>query len=75
MTSGWNLRTSSGSVHVSLPSEAAFTIEARASSGSIEVNHPMMVQGSIGRREVRGTVRGGGALLAVSTSSGSIRID
>jgi len=75
MTADWNLRTSSGSVHVSLPSEAAFTIEARSSSGSIEVNHPLTVQGRIGRREVRGTVRGGGSLLAVSTSSGSIRID
>jgi DUF4097 and DUF4098 domain-containing protein YvlB len=75
MTSGWNLRSSSGSIFVRLPSEAAFTIEARSSSGSIEVNHPLTVQGRIGRREVRGTVRGGGALLAVSTSSGSIRID
>ena len=75
MTSDWNLRTSSGSVQVRLPSEAAFTIEARSSSGSIEVNHPLTVQGRIGRREVRGTVRGGGSLLAVSTSSGSIRVD
>ena len=75
MTADWKLRTSSGSIHVRLPSEAAFTVEARSSSGGIEVNHPMMVQGRIGRREVRGTVRGGGALLAVSTSSGSIRID
>jgi DUF4097 and DUF4098 domain-containing protein YvlB len=75
MTAGWHLRTSSGSVHVRLPSEAAFTIEARSSSGSIEVNHPLTVQGRIGKREVRGAVRGGGALLAVSTSSGSIRID
>jgi DUF4097 and DUF4098 domain-containing protein YvlB len=75
MTSDWKLRTSSGSIQVRLPSEAAFTIEARSSSGSIEVNHPMTVQGRIGRREVHGTVRGGGALLAVSTSSGSIRID
>lgn len=75
MTSDWNLRTSSGSIRVKLPSEAAFTVEARSSSGSIEVNHPMTVQGRIGRREVNGTVRGGGSLLAVSTSSGSIRID
>jgi DUF4097 and DUF4098 domain-containing protein YvlB len=75
MTTDWNLRSSSGSIHVRLPSEAAFTIEARSSSGSIEVNHPLTVQGRIGRREVRGTVRGGGALLAVSTSSGSIHID
>jgi DUF4097 and DUF4098 domain-containing protein YvlB len=75
MTSDWSLRTSSGSIHVRLPSEAAFSVEARSSSGSIEVNHPLMVQGRIGKREVRGTVRGGGSLLAVSTSSGSIRID
>jgi DUF4097 and DUF4098 domain-containing protein YvlB len=75
MTADWNLRTSSGSVRVQLPSAAAFTIEARSSSGSIEINHPLTVQGRIGKREVHGAVRGGGALLAVSTSSGSIRID
>jgi hypothetical protein len=33
------------------------------------------VQGTIGRREIRGVVRGGGALLEVSTSSGDIRIE
>jgi DUF4097 and DUF4098 domain-containing protein YvlB len=75
MTANWNLRSSSGSIHVRLPSEAAFTVEARASSGSIEINHPLTLQGLISRREIRGAVRGGGALLAVSTSSGSIHID
>jgi lia operon protein LiaG len=75
VASDWRLRTSSGSVRIDLPSEAAFTVEARSSSGSVEVNHPLTLQGRIGRREVRGTVRGGGSLLAVSTSSGSIQID
>jgi DUF4097 and DUF4098 domain-containing protein YvlB len=75
LSSDWRLKTSSGSVRIDLPSEAAFTVEARSSSGSIEVNHPLTVQGRIGRREVKGTVRGGGSLLAVSTSSGSVHID
>lgn len=75
LKSNWNLKTSSGSVRVKLPAEAAFNIEARSSSGSIEVNHPLTVQGRIAKNQVQGVVRGGGALLAVSTSSGSIRVD
>ena len=75
LISNWSLKTSSGSIQVKLPAEAAFNIEARSSSGHIEVNHPLTVQGRIGRGQVQGTVRGGGSLLAVSTSSGSIRVD
>jgi hypothetical protein len=43
-------------------------------SGRISVDHPLTVQGQIGARRVEGKVRGGGALLALSTASGNITI-
>jgi DUF4097 and DUF4098 domain-containing protein YvlB len=75
MKGNWRLHTSSGSVTVRLPQGAAFDLAARTSSGSIQTAQPITVQGTIGRRELNGKVRGGGPLLDVSTSSGSIHIE
>jgi len=73
-TGEWRLHTGSGDVTVELPAQAAFDVAARTSSGRIETTHEMSVQGTISPRELHGKVRGGGALVDVSTSSGSIRI-
>lgn len=73
-TSDWRLHTGSGGVTVRLPSEAAFDLYARTSSGSISVDQPVTVQGTIGRHELRGKVRGGGTLVEVETGSGNIRV-
>lgn len=73
-TGEWRLRTGSGDVTVELPAQAAFDVAAQTSSGHIETNHELTVQGTISPRELHGKVRGGGALVDVSTSSGSIRI-
>jgi DUF4097 and DUF4098 domain-containing protein YvlB len=73
-TGAWNLTTGSGGVSITTPAEAAFELKAHTSSGRIYSEHPVLVQGSIGTRELRGKVRGGGALVAVSTGSGNIRI-
>ncbi len=74
-TGDWHLHSGSGSVTVRLPANAAFELDARTSSGSIHTEHSVTVQGTIGRHEVRGKVGGGGPMLEVSTSSGSIRIE
>ncbi len=74
-TGKWRLRTASGSVTVRLPEQAAFDLEARTSSGHIESHFPITVQGTISPRELHGKVRGGGVLVELSTSSGSIHID
>jgi DUF4097 and DUF4098 domain-containing protein YvlB len=72
----WDLQTGSGTVNVRLPSQAAFDLYAHSSSGHITVDHhPMTVQGTIGRSEVRGKVRGGGFRLDVRTGSGNIRVE
>ena len=70
----WKIHTGSGDVTVELPQQAAFEFLARTSSGSIESNHEMAVQGTITPHELHGKVRGGGVLVDLSTSSGSIKI-
>jgi hypothetical protein len=72
----WSLHSASGGVTMTLPPDAAFDLDARTSSGSIDSVHPvtMTVMGKIDKRHVEGKVRGGGPLVQVSCSSGSIRI-
>jgi hypothetical protein len=70
----WNLSTSSGRVSVRLPAEAAFDLDARTASGSIQTAHPVTVVGTINRRQVKGTVRGGGPTIYVRAASGSIDV-
>jgi DUF4097 and DUF4098 domain-containing protein YvlB len=74
-TGEWTVRTGSGSVRLKLPNNAAFDLDAHTGSGSINLTHPVMVQGSIGRKEVKGKVGGGGVPVEVQTGSGSIRIE
>ncbi|MFQ5926253.1 MAG: DUF4097 domain-containing protein [Terriglobia bacterium] len=74
-TGDWKLGAGSGSITVRLPSEAAFDFYARTGSGRIYTEHPITVRGSIGRRELRGQVRGGGFRLEMRTGSGNIRIE
>jgi hypothetical protein len=73
MEGGWDLNSSSGTVVVRLPSDAQFELDAYSSSGSIESDHQITVHG-LTKRQLKGQVRGGGPLLKIRTSSGSIRI-
>jgi len=73
-TGDWRIRSGSGSVTAELPQQAAFDLRARTSSGKIESTHEISVQGSISPRELQGKVHGGGVLVDLSTSSGSIKI-
>ena len=70
----WSVHTGSGTVQLKLPSNAAFDLDAHTSSGSIQVDHPVTVQGSIGRKDIQGKVRGGGVRVEVETGSGNIEI-
>jgi hypothetical protein len=69
-----SVQTGSGSVTLSLPPDAAYTLEARTGSGSISTSQPLTVQGRVRRNHVTGTVRGGGNNILVRTGSGSIDI-
>jgi DUF4097 and DUF4098 domain-containing protein YvlB len=74
-TGEWVLHTGSGSVELRLPENASFDLSAHTGSGSINLSRPITVQGSIGRKEVRGKVGGGGVPIQVETGSGNILIE
>jgi DUF4097 and DUF4098 domain-containing protein YvlB len=73
-TGSWSVRTGSGGVRLKLASSSAFDLDAHTSSGSISVSQPVTVQGTIGRKELRGKVRGGGVPIEIKTGSGNIDI-
>jgi len=74
-TGEWRLHAGSGSVQLRLPQNASFNLNARTGSGSINLNHPVTVEGSIGRKEIHGKVGSGGVPVQVETGSGNIVID
>jgi len=74
VTGGWQLHTGSGSIRLAVGSGNGFNLDIHTGSGSIHSDLPIMVQGSMGRRELKGTVRGGGPEVAVSTGSGDVEI-
>jgi len=74
-TGPWKLHTGSGDVAIKLPSAAAFELDAATSSGSIHSDREIVMSGTINPHELRGKVNGGGVLVELHTSSGSIRID
>lgn len=75
----WEARTGSGNVHLSVPRDSAFQLEASTSSGELNVNHAitLTVQGNLdaARHELKGTVGSGGPQLTVRTGSGDIDIE
>jgi DUF4097 and DUF4098 domain-containing protein YvlB len=74
-TGAWDVHTGSGTVKLRLASSTAFDLYAHTGSGSISVGQPLTVQGTLGRKEVRGKVRGGGVSVEVETGSGEIEIE
>lgn len=74
-TGDWNMSTGSGGIVVRLPAQAAFYLSAHTSSGSIHTDRQVTVQGTVGKRDLRGTVNGGGFHLDLHTGSGGIRIE
>jgi DUF4097 and DUF4098 domain-containing protein YvlB len=70
----WQLHTGSGSVRMALSSSAGFNLDVHTGSGSIHSDLPITVQGTFGRHELKGAVRGGGPDVEVSTGSGDVDI-
>lgn len=71
----WNIETGSGGVRVDFPDDSAFDLNVRTGSGSINTTHPVAMVETTSRTRLRGTVRGGGARVDLSTGSGSVQID
>ena len=70
----WSLHTGSGSIRLAVGSGSGFNLDVHTSSGTIHSDLPITVQGSLGRQELKGTVRGGGPEVEVSSGSGDVDI-
>lgn len=74
----WNgeleVKTTNGSVDVTLPASAEFKLDAATTNGGIHTDFPITVQGSFNSKELSGTVGGGGRELKVVTTNGTIKL-
>ena len=69
----WIATTGSSSVEMDVDAGAAFSIDATSRSGSVAVDGSS-VTGPATKRDVKGTVNGGGPLVRIASGSGSIRV-
>jgi hypothetical protein len=65
-------QSDSGHISLKLADEGGYTIRVSTDHGRIEL--PEMAQATFSRREMGGTVRGGGSVVAVETDSGDVDI-
>ena len=71
----WEATAGSGSVEVTMPSAAQFTLDASSGSGSVTLRGGSVdANGVVTKRAVRGIVGGEGEHVRVSSRSGSVRI-
>ncbi len=70
----YNFKSHSGNVILTIPQDAAFDLEAKTFSGSIDSDFEITLTGKISKKQLKGSVNGGGATLEAKTFSGNILI-
>jgi len=74
----WNgelkVKTTNGSVDVTLPASAEFKVNAGTTNGKIQTDFPITIQGTFSSKDLSGTVGAGGRELKVLTTNGTIRL-
>ncbi len=73
-SSYWDIHAGSGSISLTVPSDAGFRVHAHSRSGSIESDLPVSMEEQLGRREMRGRIGNGSASVDLNTGSGAIHI-
>ena len=73
LTSDWNIRTSDGSIELTLPASISARIEATAADGRI-VNNLSTFEGNARNDRLKGTLGKGGPLILVTTMDGRITL-
>jgi len=72
----WDLHTGDGSMTLRVPQTLKADLDASTGDGHITVDLPVEVQGEWRpRRELRGTLNGGGPTLRLHSGDGSIRLE
>ncbi len=68
------LSTSGGSVTVYLASDISVDLDASTSGGSVYTDFPVTIRGKLNPRKLNAKINGGGPLLYLHTSGGSIHV-
>lgn len=72
----WSVRTGDGTVRMRLPEDLQANFDARTGDGSIHSDFPVTVSGDLSERNhLSGKINGGGGLLTIRTSDGSVYLD
>lgn len=69
----WDLKTVSGTVQFTVPSNANFHLSAEATSGDIRADIPIVIEEE-GKHSLRAHMGSGGGRVEVHTTSGDIRV-
>jgi DUF4097 and DUF4098 domain-containing protein YvlB len=64
-----------GDIHLSLPDDAALTVDLETEFGRLSTGFALTLSGEMDANHWRGTINGGGALLSASANSGDILIE
>jgi DUF4097 and DUF4098 domain-containing protein YvlB len=67
-------RTVNGSITVTLPDDAAATVQASTVNGGIETDFPLEVKGRFNSKRLSGEIGGGGRELQMDTVNGAIHL-
>jgi hypothetical protein len=68
------LETSGGGVTLTIPSTIAANLDARTRGGGVRVDVPVTVEGTQARNHIQGRMNGGGPLLVLRSSGGSVQV-
>jgi hypothetical protein len=74
VASGWSLHASDGRVELRIPENLNANVSLHTSDGHIDVDVPLSVSGRLGTHDIQGKLNGGGELLDIHTSDGSIHV-
>ena len=69
----WSLKTASGRINISVPSNSAFYLTAQAVSGEIRTGIPIVIEEQ-GKHSLRARVGQGGGRVEIHTASGEINV-
>ncbi len=68
----YSISSLSGDVTLLIPGDSAFELYAKTFSGDLNTDFEIAMSGKVSKKELRGTVNGGGAELTVKTFSGNV---
>ena len=74
VASSWSLHASDGRVELRIPENLNANVSLHTSDGHIDVDVPLAVSGRLGTHDIQGKLNGGGELLDIHTSDGSIHV-